>query len=218
MEYLADCWDYVKNRGVISMLGQAPKDWYGRDHGQDWGNYNKEEYWVHKIRHVTFIWDLVPASAETAPEQLRVAMIKRHKSTHIIVIPKLLTPEWLEQFFKSCDVLFDIPIGCSFWPRFKFEPMTIGIMLPFWSHSPWILRRFLKMLYAARHIPGVLPKKELAAGNLLCKLLVVTRTFPAMPDDVVRKVLFLENKMGIQIKEACYNVEEKGHEERMEIN
>ena len=24
--------------------------------------------------------------------------------------------------------------------------------------------------------------------------------------------------MGFQIKEACYNVEEKGHEERMEIN
>ena len=59
--------------------------------------------------------DLAPASAETELEELRVARIKRHKSTHIIVISKLLTPEWLEQLFKLCNVLFDIPIGCSFW-------------------------------------------------------------------------------------------------------
>ena len=49
----------------------------------------------------------------------------------------------------------------------------------------------------AQHVPGGLSKKKLAAGNLLRELLLVTRTFPTMPDDVVRKVLFFREQNGL---------------------
>ena len=53
------------------------------------------------------------------------------------------------------------------------------------------------MLYVARHVPSLLPEKELVAGNFLRELLVVIGSFPSMSEDVVRKVLFFGEQNGL---------------------
>ena len=76
----------------------TPDDWFQKGHNIiGW----KEELdrpgnklWKPIIKHNTYVWSPPPAVADVAVEELRKAHLKRHKSTHIIIIPKLLTLYW----------------------------------------------------------------------------------------------------------------------------
>ena len=78
----------------------------------------------------TYIWTPPPAAAEPALEELRKAQHRRTTSTHIVLIPKLLTPAWRNHLNKVSDV------G---WPTSKHEPLTIGIVFPLIRYQPWQL-------------------------------------------------------------------------------
>jgi len=45
------------------------------------------------------------------------------------------------------DCVFEIPAGArNFWPAEMFEPLILGIVLPFLPHAPWQLKRSEEVL------------------------------------------------------------------------
>jgi hypothetical protein len=71
-----------------------------------------------------------------ALEELRVARLNRQDSFHIIVVPRLMTPQWLKQLYQVSDIVFKLPLGSSPWPHTMYEPCMIGQTFPFLSVSP----------------------------------------------------------------------------------
>jgi hypothetical protein len=89
----------------------------------------------------TFIWTLLPGAAEAALEELWKDQLKRHWSTHIIVCPRLLAPEWMKQFYIASDLVLSISAGTAdYWPIEMCEPLILGLIFPFINRHPWQLK------------------------------------------------------------------------------
>jgi hypothetical protein len=52
-----------------------------------------------------------------------------------------------------------------------FEPLWIGIVLPFTHHRPWCFKRAPLLVELGGTLQGLLKTCEEDAGNLLCELL-----------------------------------------------
>ena len=150
----------------------------------------KLKYWRYNHRPGAFVWVPPPAAADVCLEELRKARIKRQISTHVVVIPRLMTPVWLKQLYKTADLVFSVKPMHSFWSKNEFEPLTIAICFPYLSHFPWQLRGAPKMYAVARKLRQLSCKEELAGGHFLRKLLSQCRKLHTMQEDVVRRVLF----------------------------
>ena len=61
-------------------------------------------------------------------EEVRKACHHRTESTHIIMIPRLMTPMWQKHLNKVSDIVLSIPAGHRAWPSDMHEPLTIGIV------------------------------------------------------------------------------------------
>ena len=116
--------------------------------------------------------------------------MKRQDSVHIVVIPKLMTPIWMKQFYKAVDMVMKLPANNFFWSKAQFEPLLVGICSPYVRHFPWLVRNTAKAFQVARDVRRLLPHHELDAMNILRKFLVECRKLPSMPPDVVRRVLY----------------------------
>jgi hypothetical protein len=75
------------------------------------------------------IWCPPTSAADTALEQLSSAIHKRPYSTHIVLIPRLLTSLWRRLLGKICDRVFTVLLGPAFWPLSHFEPLIAGFYL-----------------------------------------------------------------------------------------
>jgi hypothetical protein len=124
-----------------------------------------------------------------AIEELRKARIKCQDSLHIVIIPRLLTPEWLRQLYKVLNFVFFVPPSTSFWPGTMLEPLVVGLIFPFARSAPWQLRGTPKMLSMGRPMLHVFDEEELAGGDLLRKLVLECRRLPTIPSDMVWKML-----------------------------
>eukprot|EP00980_Cylindrotheca_fusiformis_P003889 scaffold863_cov100-Cylindrotheca_fusiformis.AAC.4 len=170
----------------------SPEDWFLRGHDlcltprpSSPGGEKELE-----VRAGLMIWSPPPAAAMVALEELRKARIKRHRSTHVILIPRLCTPMWLKQLYKASDLVLEIPPTCPFWSTNMFEPLFIGILLPFCRCDPWCLRLAPKVCEYQRRLQRVWKVSPLDSGDILHELLTLSRRIPTMPRSVVRKVLF----------------------------
>jgi hypothetical protein len=56
-----------------------------------------------------------------------------------------------------------------------FEPVWVGIILPFTHHRPWSFKRAPLLVELGRDLRRMLPEREEDAGNLLRKLLLLPR-------------------------------------------
>jgi hypothetical protein len=169
-----------------------PAGWFERGHDMSGGSKDAKGFWRAKIVSGTFVWTPPPAAADVALEELRKARIKRQNSLHVIVIPRLLKPEWFRQLYKTCDLIFDVPPGSDCWPTNMYEPVVIGIVFPFLSRAPWQLRRTPKMFQVARTMREMWEVGDLAAGHFLRKLLLDYAKLSCVPTNVVRKMLYFE--------------------------
>ena len=149
----------------------------------------------------TFVWAPPPAGASVCLEELRKARMKRQKSTHVVIIPKLMTSLWLKQFYKTMDLVIHVEANNSFWNKNQFESLIIGICLPYAAHFPWLTRNTPKMYQVGREVRRLLPEKGLAARDILRKLLVEGRQLPTMPPDVVRRVLYFTPRATVSCNE-----------------
>ena len=180
---------------IQSWVGETaeflePRDWFQRGHDIKGGKKNQRGFWQPNIQSGTFVWSPPPAAAHFCLEELRKARIKRQVSTHILLIPKLLTPLWRKQFHKSVDFYFEIKPHHPFWSALQFEPLWVGICFPYAKCAPWQIRRTPKLLQMARTLPGLLEKDYMVGRNILREFLVVCRRLPTMSESMVRKLLY----------------------------
>ncbi len=94
---------------------------------------DKHKVWIpnHEDKNQMHLWASQLAVANTALEELLKARHKKTDTFHIILIPRLMTPRWRHLFNKVCDFNFVVSPGHSFWPNTMFEPLWVGVLLPF---------------------------------------------------------------------------------------
>lgn len=72
----------------------SPRDWYASGH-----------------THSTCVWSPPPAAADAALEQLAFGIHKRPYSSHLVLIPRLMTARWRKLLGKICCLIFTVPLG-----------------------------------------------------------------------------------------------------------
>ena len=99
--------------------------------------------WIpsHCGRDQIYLWAPAPAVVDAALDELLKSRHKRLDIFHVIVVPRLMAPRWRCLFNKVCDFLFVASLGLPFWPTGMFEPLWVGIVLPFAQSRPWSLKQ-----------------------------------------------------------------------------
>ena len=139
----------------------------------------------------TYIWTPPPIAAEVAAAEMRKARIKRQRSCHVFVCPRLCTTQWVKQLYRSADFVFELPVGFSCWPAEMHEPLLIGVLFPFLSVVPWQIKGAAKMYAVGRELRKMLEESEVGTRSLLCKLWSLGCDLQSMPEHMVRQLLFL---------------------------
>ncbi len=152
-----------------------------------------------------FGWFPPPAAADVALEQLPIARIKRQDSTHLIVIPRLLTPKWLKQLWKACDIVLSVPAGSSGWPEDMYEPVLIGICFPFLRFKPWQFRGAPKMFCVVRELRRVFKEEGVDPGFVLRKFWKDCHGMQSLSKDVVSRLLYF-----VRDSDLSYRTEGRG--------
>jgi hypothetical protein len=144
--------DWVKSWADEEVILLKPEDWFERGHDLIGGEERADKFWIPKFQRGCYLWVPPPAAANVALEEIRVARIKRQNSFHILIVPRLMTPEWLKQLHKVSDIVFILPLGSSAWTHNMYEPCYVGLTFPFLSVSPWQLRGTPKMYAVGRKL------------------------------------------------------------------
>jgi hypothetical protein len=184
--------DWIRGWSPDSAISPlTPEDWYVRGHGISGGAPDKRGVWIptHEPAGRTHLWCPPPAAADAALEQLLQARHKRTDTTHIVMIPRLMAPRWRRLFHKAADCCFTVAPGPSYWPSDMFEPLWVGIVLPFYRHSPWQLGRAPLMVDMGRKLHRVCSDGEASGGHLLRKLCRLPRRLATVSPSVARAVL-----------------------------
>ena len=177
----------VVGKNVIPL---SPEGWYTRAHDIKGGSVDQYGFWRHNIQPGTYLWTPPPAAADAALEQLRIARLKRRKSSHIIAIPRLATSQWLKQLNKAADIVLTLPPKYSFWKTHMFEPLLLAFLFPYLPFRPWQLRATPKLLASAREMQKMFRQEDLDPGDILYKFFRNSKRLPSLPLHVVSKVLY----------------------------
>ena len=140
----------------------------------------------------TYIWAPAPMAAEVALSEMRKARIKRQRSAHIFVCPRLCTSLWLRHLFKVADFVFEVPVGSNMWSKEMHEPLLIGILFPFIRVKPWQLRGSPKMYAVGRQLRHVFKEEAMDASNLLREFWACCFNLGSLSEPVVRKLLYFK--------------------------
>ena len=168
----------------------TPNQWFERGHDHSGGYRDQQGFWRIKERPGHLVWTPPPAAADAMLEELRKARIKRHVSTHYVLIPTLFTHLWKRQLLKACDVVITIPPIHDFWSRTQFESLTLGICFPFLPCPPFQFCSTPKMFRMARELHQMFKSIDMEQGHFLRKFLLECKRISSMPPSVVWKVLF----------------------------
>jgi hypothetical protein len=180
---------------IRSWIGEeaellTPEGWFERGHDVVGGRINAEGMWMPELQQGVFVWAPPPAAADAAIEELRKARHKRQNSTHIVVVPRLMTPLWRKHLHKAADLVLEIPAGCgAAWAKEMFEPCLMGVCLPFLPHRPWQFKGTPRLLALERELRRLWEDGDTAVAAGLRQFIDKSRKLPSMPPDVVRRVL-----------------------------
>jgi hypothetical protein len=183
--------DWVK--GEVECL--EPIDWFQLGHDiRGWTLPPGDLFQRPIIGAGVFAWFPPPAAADVAIEQLRIARIKRQDSTHVFVCPRLMTPQWLKQVHKACDIVFVVPIGSPGWPTHMFEPLVMGICFPYLRFDPWQFKGAPKMVAMAKQLSGLQSSGEMDQGHILRKFWAMCHKLLCMPEGMVCRMLYFNQR------------------------
>jgi hypothetical protein len=162
----------------------TPADWFNNAH--QWGSQ-------HSDRPITqtWVWDLPPAAAIHALEELGVARLKRHDVLRgVVLVPNLLQHEWHRRFVRAVDVYFQIAPGAiPEWPATMHEPLTVGLFFPLLPCRPWSWKRVPFLVPLGVALSKMYKTGDPNAGSVLCKLWRRALGAPYMPQSLVSQLL-----------------------------
>lgn len=171
----------------ISFLEYA--DWFERAHDINSGSVNPDGVWIPSYRSGTYVWTPSPAVGLVAVEQLRRARLKRESSTHVVIIPRLMSAEWKRQLFRVADLFIELPFD-DIWEKEKqHEPLILAVVFPFLVHRPWQLKRSGAFLGLGNVLRRMWKEDSVPTGPLLRELFSRQRELGTMQESMVRKVL-----------------------------
>ena len=213
--------DWIRSWAGNQITFLEPLDWFQRGH--DIVGWSKEEgslfsFPIHEKGR--YCWTPPPAAADVAIEQLRIARIKRQDSSHIFVCPRLMTPLWMKQVYKACDVVVFVAPGTPGWPADMLEPLLIGFCFPYLDSYPWQLRSTPKMYSFARKLHGVRKTPDVDPGPLLRQFWIQCQQLRTMPQRMVPKLLYFRSESELSHRgEGCDDGERrrKGRKRRRSI-
>ncbi len=190
--------DWIRSwTGNQSLSPLKPEEWFVEAHGICGGKINSDGIWMpeHEKKHQAHLWCPPPAVADAALEELLKARHKRSDTFHIILIPRLMTPRWRRLYHKVVDFSCEIPAGSPYWPSHMFEPLWLGIVLPFTNHRPWQLKRAPLILEMEREMRQMLRAGGIDGGwHILRKLWTLNSRLSKVSPDVARQVLRLPRR------------------------
>ena len=164
--------------------------WFERGHDIIGGCKNDDGIWTPKYKSGTYVWTPPPAAALVAVEQLRRARHKREDSTHIFLVPRLMTPEWQRQLHRVSDLFVELPYDDSLWNKsIQHEPLIFAVIFPFLNYRPWQLKRTGAFLGMGRILRSMWKSDEVPSWFVLRKLFEQQRKLSDLQEGVVRKML-----------------------------
>jgi len=165
-----------------AMKIAEPADWFHQ--AQQSGLYQRESptFWV---------WDLPPAAALDALEELGNGRLKRHELlTGVVIVPHLLSTEWFRRFTRTVDLYFTIPAGgIPEWDDSMYESLTIGLYLPLFRCEPWDWKRVPFVVPLGRSLSAMYQSGDPSAGDILCKFWKSSTGIAFLPKRMVRSML-----------------------------
>ena len=129
------------------------------------------EDWFDKVQRQegNFIWDVEPAAGDVVYELLDKSRLKRPKSMHIVLIPRIATGQWRRLMTRRNDSYLKIDWDSVWNTHFLFEPLLMFVSLPydveraFSERKDQLLEQFQGVLQGGR-----LPEtSDSYKGNLL---------------------------------------------------
>jgi hypothetical protein len=155
----------------------TPEGWVEEGHGITGGELDGQGIWIpmHCRKDQTFLWALPPAVADMAIEELLKSRHKRTDLIHVVLIPRLMMPRWQRLFNKVCDFSCVVSPGPLFWPAHMYEPLWVGVVLPFTHCRPWSLKQAPLLVEMGREMQRVLKEDEGDGGHILRKLLLLPK-------------------------------------------
>jgi hypothetical protein len=162
----------------------TPSDWF--HDAQQWG----AQYAEQPVSQ-SWVWDLPPAAAIHALEELGVARLKRHELLRgVVLIPNLLQHEWHRRFIRVVDVYFQIAPGSIVeWPTSMHEPLTIGLFFPLLRFRPWSWKRVPFMAALGVTLSTMYKVSDPDAGRVLREFWRRALGAPFMPKSLVSELL-----------------------------
>ena len=184
--------DWIKSWTTHDLIQLNPVDWFEKGHDIDGWRRSQDGFPRPVLtRDRVYLWTPPPFAADTAVAEMRKARIKQQPSTHVFVCPRLCSSFWIRQLYKAADFVVEIPTGQTFWPHEMHEPLLIGILFPFLRSRPWQVRNTPKMYAMGSTLRRLLKNQNMDVRELLRKFWVDCHRLRTMPENVVRKVLFI---------------------------
>ena len=168
-----------------------PEGWFERGHGIVPGcmDTNSDGFPIPKYQSGTFVWSPPPVIADVVMEQVHDSRHKCHNSTHIILIPWLMTPSWRKALHKVADIVLSLPAGHPAWPSSMHEPLTIALIFPFLRTAPWQLRRQPFLLGVEWALQEVWKNNHSSERPILCQLWNLPSKLACLSEKLARKML-----------------------------
>jgi len=146
---------WIPFRGILPL---SPSDWYIQGHGLTGEGFSDGAGgWDPELSpHRWFLWDLAPAAAGAAMEELGVSRHKCPYLNHVFICPRLFTQYWRKRLYRIADVVLELPPGAiPAWPDSMHEPLIVALTLRFATVHPWQLRQCPEILELGRQVQSM---------------------------------------------------------------
>ena len=113
------------------------------------------------------------------------------------------------KFHKAVDFHIEIPAGSCYWSESLFQPLMLGVCLPYIKSAPWRLRRTPKMLELVRQVHQVFKVENLDPRGILWEFLLESARLSSMPADVDWRMLHFQSKYNFLRAQVSISNDEK---------
>lgn len=165
------------------------RSWWDRSYG-DLVTLEPEGWFTKGHQGGNYLWAPPPAAADVVVEQLSEAIHKRPWSTHVVVVPRIMTGRWRGDMIKETHFWTEFPASSSFWKEERYEPLTLFIYFPLIDRYPWSLRRTPLLEELGGELRQMRDSGQERSGCFLRELLLRARRLRGMQKGVVRKMLY----------------------------